>query len=75
MLNALETMLHALIHLILTTKKHIFLGPHLRHTEVPRLGWHWSCSRQPTPQPQQHQIQATSAAYTTSHSNAGSLTH
>ena len=29
----------------------------------------------PTPQPQQLQIQASSAAYTTAHSNAGSSTH
>ena len=34
-----------------------------------------SCSRQPTPQPQQHQIRATSAIYTTAHGNARSLTH
>ena len=34
-----------------------------------------SCSCQPTPQPQQLRIQATSATYTTAHGNAGSLTH
>ena len=34
-----------------------------------------SCTHWPTPQPQQHQIQATSATYTTTHSNIGSLTH
>ena len=34
-----------------------------------------SCTYQFTPQPQQHQIQATSATYTTTHSNAGSSTH
>ena len=33
------------------------------------------CSCWPTPQPQQHQTQATSATYTTAHGNAGSLTH
>ena len=33
-----------------------------------------SCSRWPTPQPQQHQIQALSATYTTAHGNTGSLT-
>ena len=34
-----------------------------------------SCSCQPTPQPQQHRIQASSATYTTAHGNAGFLTH
>ena len=29
----------------------------------------------PIPQPQQHQIRAISATYTTAHGNAGSLTH
>ena len=29
---------------------------------------------QPTPQPQQHEIQAASVTYITAHSNAGSLT-
>ena len=29
----------------------IFLVPHLRHMEVPRLGVKWSCSCWPTPQP------------------------
>ena len=29
----------------------------------------------PTPQPQQHQTQATSVTYTTAHGNTGSLTH
>ena len=33
-----------------------------------------SCSRQPTPQPQQCQIRAASVTYTTAHGNAGSLT-
>ena len=42
-----------------------FLGPHMRHKEVPR----------PMPQPQPHQSQAMSATYTTAHSNAGSFTH
>ena len=50
-----------------------FLGPHLLHMEVPRLGVESSCSCQPTPQ--QHQIQAESAAYITAHGNARSLTH
>ena len=43
------------------------------HVEVPRSNW--SCSYQPTPQPQQHRIRATSATHTTAHGNAGSLTH
>ena len=34
-----------------------------------------SCSRQPTPQPQQLRIQVASAIYTRAHSNTGSLTH
>ena len=34
-----------------------------------------SCCRQPTPQPQQLGIRATSATYTTAHGNARSLTH
>ena len=37
----------------------------------PRIG----VSCQPTPQAQQHQIQATFATYTTAHHNARSLTH
>ena len=41
----------------------------------PGQGSNWSCSRQPTPQPQQHGIRAASATYTTVHGNAGSLTH
>ena len=35
----------------------------------------WRCSCHPTPQPQQHQIRATSVTYTILHSNTGSLTH
>ena len=35
----------------------------------------WSCSYQPTPQPQQHQIQGASTTYATARSNARSLTH
>ena len=34
-----------------------------------------SCSHRPVPEPQQHQIQAAPATYTTAHSNTGSLTH
>ena len=51
-----------------------FLGPYPRHIEVPRLGSNRSCSRQPVPQPQQCQLQAVSATYTTAHGNARSLT-
>ena len=53
----------------------VFLEPHPRHMEVPRLGSNRSYSRLPTPQPQQHQIWATFATYTTAHSNTKSLTH
>ena len=34
-----------------------------------------SCSRQPTPEPQQCQIRAASATFTTAHGNAEPLTH
>ena len=51
------------------------LGPHPWHKEVPRLRvklelYHW-----PTPQPQQHRIQAIAVTYITAHGNAGSTTH
>ena len=53
-----------------------FLGLHLRqHMKVPRLGVKRNCSCQPIRQPQHHQIRAASAAYTTTHGNARSLTH
>ena len=52
-----------------------FLGLHSRHMEVTRLGPNRSYSCWPTPQPQQHQIWATSSTYTTAHSIAGSLTY
>ena len=38
-------------------------------------GSNWSYSCWPTPQPQPCRIRAVSAAYTTAHSNAGSLTY
>ena len=41
----------------------------------PGQGANWSCCYRPTPQPQQHRIQNSSATYTTAHGNAGSLTH
>ena len=46
-----------------------------QHMEVPRLGVEWSYSCQPTPQPEQCQIQSASATYTTAHGNARSPTH
>ena len=46
----------------------VFLGLHLWHMEVPRLGFEVEL------QPQQHQIQAPSVTYTTAHGNTGSLT-
>ena len=41
--------------------------------KFPGLGSHWSCRFWPTPQPQQHQIRATSVTCTTAHSNTSSL--
>ena len=58
-----------------------FLGPLLRHMEVPRLGvGAVATSHQPPatshqPQPQPRQIRAASATYITAHGNTGSLTH
>ena len=61
-----------------------FFHMHPRHMEVPWLGVDScrplktaadSCSYLPTPQPQQYQIQAASATYTTACGNAGSSTH
>ena len=43
--------------------------------KFPGQGSNWSCSGQPMPQPQQCQIQATSATYASFCSNARSLTH
>jgi len=43
--------------------------------KFPGQGSNRSCRCHSTPQPQQHQIRATSATYTTAHSNARSLTH
>ena len=42
---------------------------------LPGEGSTRSCSRRPTPEPQQRGIRAASATYTTAHGNAGSLTH
>ena len=41
----------------------------------PGQGSNWSYGCRPTPQPQQHWIQAASAAYTTAHGKARPLTH
>jgi len=46
-----------------------FLGSYPWHMEVSRRGSKWSCSCQPTPQPQQHRIWAMSATHTTAHGN------
>ena len=51
-----------------------FLGLHLQHVEVPRLGFELELQL-PQPQPQQRGIQAESATYTTAPGNTGSLTH
>ena len=40
-----------------------FLGLHLGHKEVPRLGVELELQLQPTPQPWQHRIQATPTTY------------
>ena len=53
----------------------LFLGMHMRHKEVHRLGVTWSCSCMATLQPQQHGIPATSVIYTTGQGNTGSLIH
>ena len=45
-----------------------FLGLHLQHVEVPRLGVESELAGLP------HKIQAASATHTTAHGNAGSLT-
>ena len=50
-----------------------FLGPHLRHMEILRLGSNQSHNCQPTPQSQQGGIWAVSASHTIAHGNAGSI--
>ena len=52
-----------------------FLGPHPQHMELPRLGVESELPLLAYTQPQQRQIQVTSATYTTAHSNTESLTH
>ena len=51
-----------------------FLGPHLWHMEVTRLGVELELQLRPVPQPQQCRIQAPSLTYAAACSNAGSLT-
>ena len=53
----------------------MFLGPHLQHMRFPGKGSNRSYGCWPMPQPQQRQILAASATYTTAHGNARSLTH
>ena len=52
-----------------------FLGPHLQHMEIPRLGTESELQLPPTPQPQQRQIQDASAAYATASGHTSSLTY
>ena len=48
---------------------------HPQHMEVPRLGMESELPLPAYPQPQQCQIGAVSATYTTAHDCVGSLTH
>ena len=48
---------------------------HSPDMKIPRLRVNQSCSCWPMPQPQQCRILATTATYTTAHSNTGSPTH
>ena len=52
----------------------LFLGLHLKHMQVPWLGVRLELHLPAYTQPQQCQIWATSATYTTAHGNVGSLT-
>ena len=53
----------------------LFRAASVAYGDSQTRGSNWSYSCWPTPQPQQHEIRATSATYTTAHGNAGSLTH
>jgi len=53
-----------LLYYLLFILSFVFLGPHPRHMEVPRLGVYSGCSCLPTPQPQQLRIRAASVTYT-----------
>ena len=52
-----------------------FLGPHLQHTGVPRLGVELELQLRPSPQPQKHGIWAQSVTYAAACGNTRSLTH
>ena len=52
-----------------------FLGPHLRHMEVPRLGVESELYPPTYTTATAMWDRAVSATYTTAHGNAGSLTH
>ena len=52
-----------------------FLGRSCGIWRFPGQESNQSCSRQPTPEPQQHRILAAPVTYTTAHGNARSLTH
>ena len=53
----------------------LFLGPHLRHMEIPRLGFELELQLLAYATDTATLIQATSVTHTTAHGNAGSLTH
>ena len=48
----------------------VLLGPHLWHMEGPRLGLELELQLPASPRPQQHQIRAASATYTTAWGSA-----
>ena len=53
----------------------VFLGPHPRHMEVPRLGVESELQLLAHVTAQQRQIRAISVTYTAAHGNAGSFLH
>ena len=53
----------------------LFRAEPVTYEGSPGQGSNRSCCHQPTPQPQQCQIQATSATYAAAQDNAGSFTH
>ena len=71
--NNLQPYFILLFYFIITIT--VFLRPHLWHMEFPDQESNRSCSWWPTPQPQQHRIQAASANYTTAHGNTGPPNH
>ena len=66
---------HCTFFLFLFFGLFVFLGPHLQHMEVPRLGVESELQPPAYTKAQQLQIQAASVTYTTAHSNSGSLPH